>query len=143
MTKQKPRRGGEKDEPSTPVGVASLTTTKESCDAGTMIHRPDKDPEQTDVAREERRPPDFELGQLVATPGALEALTHGDILKSLQRHLAGDWGDVDEEDRAANDRALIEGSRLLSSYKSESGVKFWIITEADRSATTVLLPSEY
>jgi hypothetical protein len=61
----------------------------------------------------------------------------------LQRHQAGDWGDVDNHDRLANDHALKNGSRLFSVYHSADGVKFWIITEADRSLTTVLLPRDY
>ena len=61
---------------------------------------------------------------------------------SLQRHLAGDWGDVCQEDRAENEFALKSGLRLFSAYKSE-GIKIWIITEADRSATTILFPDEY
>ena len=59
------------------------------------------------------------------------------------RHMAGDWGDVDEEDKAANDQALTDGSRLLSAYRTAAAKKLWIITEADRSATTILLPEEY
>jgi hypothetical protein len=85
----------------------------------------------------------FPLGSIVATPNALAALPHPDILGALQRHQAGDWGDLDEEDRAANNHALAGGSRLLSAYHSAAGVKFWIITEADRSATTILLPKDY
>jgi hypothetical protein len=85
----------------------------------------------------------FPLGRLVATPNAINSLTHGDTLNALNRHRSGDWGDVCEEDRQANKRALIEGTRLLSVYHSIKGVKFWIITEADRSATTVLLPEDY
>lgn len=88
-------------------------------------------------------PKSFPLGQIVATPGALEALSAADIQQALGRHAAGDWGDVCAEDAKANNRALVEGTRLLSSYQSASGTKFWIITEADRSATTVLLPDEY
>ena len=65
------------------------------------------------------------------------------MMQALRRHARGDWGDLDDEDRKANDRALQEGSRLFSAYKTKAGVKFWIITEADRSATTVLLPDEY
>jgi len=61
----------------------------------------------------------------------------------MSRHHRGDWGDLDEEDKAANDQALIDGGRLFSAYHSATGIKVWIITEADRSATTVLLPSEY
>jgi hypothetical protein len=85
----------------------------------------------------------FRLGRLVATPNALEKLQQSDILGALQRHQAGDWGDVNEHDRQANDRALIEGTRLFSVYHSAKQLKFWIITEADRSVTTVLMPKDY
>jgi hypothetical protein len=88
-------------------------------------------------------PAKFPLGQTVITPGALEKLSSTAIRESLDRHSAGDWGDVPPEDCRANDRALLEGARLLSAYRNGNGVKFWIITEADRSATTILLPSEY
>jgi len=63
--------------------------------------------------------------------------------EALQRHVAGDWGELDEEDKKANDGALQTGERLLSAYQSATGTKFWIITEADRSVTTVLLPEDY
>jgi hypothetical protein len=85
----------------------------------------------------------FSIGQIVATPGVLEALTPVEIIPTLLRHLRGDWGDLDAEDKEANDQSLIDGSRLLSAYHSAKGIKFWIITEWDRSVTTVLLPSEY
>lgn len=87
----------------------------------------------------------FPLGRLLATPGALAALAvvESSGAEYLVRHVAGDWGDLDAEDRAANDRALLDGTRLLSAYRLSSGQKLWIITEADRSATTLLLPSEY
>ena len=85
----------------------------------------------------------FRLGRIVATPNALSQLTQLEILRALQRHQAGDWGDVDVEDRQANDRALQEGTRLFSVYHSATGIKFWVITEADRSATTFLLPEDY
>jgi hypothetical protein len=85
----------------------------------------------------------FSLGALVSTPGVLEALTPDEILTALSRHVRGDWGDLDEEDRQENELSLREGFRLLSAYRSSKGVKFWIITEADRSVTTVLLPEEY
>ena len=85
----------------------------------------------------------FSLGRLVATPNAINALTHDDTLNAINRHRSGDWGDVCEEDRQANDRALLEGTRMLSAYHSVKGVKFWIVTEVDRSATTVLLPEDY
>jgi hypothetical protein len=84
----------------------------------------------------------FKLGPLLATPGALNALQPDDLLAILQRHAGADWGDLDAEDRAANDAALPTGSRLLTAY-NVAGRKVWIITEADRSARTVLLPEEY
>ena len=85
----------------------------------------------------------FRLGRLVATPNALNSLTQDDILRGIQRHQAGDWGDLGENDHAANDQALAQGTRLLSAYRAANGTKFWIITEADRSITTVLLPEDY
>ncbi len=83
------------------------------------------------------------LGLVVATPGVLAELTEEDRLGALARHARGDWGDVDAEDWAENELSLNEGFRLLSAYHSAGGVKFWIITEADRSITTMLLPIEY
>ena len=91
----------------------------------------------------QRLGPKFPLGRLVATPNALSKLTHEDILRALGRHLTGDWGDVDSHDHRANEDALRENTRLFSVYQSANHVKFWIITEADRSATTVLLPEDY
>lgn len=85
----------------------------------------------------------FRLGKIVSTPNALSQLAQEDILKGIQRHQAGDWGDVDQHDREANDLALIEGTRLWSVYHAASGVKFQIITEANRSVTTVMLPEDY
>jgi hypothetical protein len=85
----------------------------------------------------------FSAGRLVATPGAIEALSQADIEDALRRHLAGDWGDVSDADRAENEAALEYGDRLLSSYRTGDGQKFWVLTEADRSVTTVLLPDEY
>ena len=85
----------------------------------------------------------FRLGQLVSTPNALRQLQQPDILTALQRHQAGDWGDVDDHDRQANDQALTDGTRLLSVYHTAAGIKFWIITEADRSVSTVLMQENY
>ena len=85
----------------------------------------------------------FPLGQTVATPHALRHLTHDDILSALKRHAAGDWGDLDDYDRQANDRALRHGGRLFSAHHAADGVKIWIITEADRSSSCVLLPVDY
>ena len=87
--------------------------------------------------------PKFDLGHLVATPNALGVLSHDDIMVALGRHVRGDWGELDPEDRNANERALQHGGRLFSAYLSTNEVKFWIITECDRSATTVLLPEDY
>lgn len=90
-------------------------------------------------------PPKFSLGQLVATPGALEALKDADVgfWPYIRRHLEGDWGDVSPEDADENELSLEQGFRLLSAYNLPGGCKIWIITEADRSATTILLPEEY
>ena len=85
----------------------------------------------------------FPLGQIVATPNALMHLTQEDIRSGIIRHQSGDWGDLDTDDRKENDLSLERGSRLLSAYQASNGTKFWIITEADRSATTVLLPEDY
>jgi hypothetical protein len=85
----------------------------------------------------------FPLGYVCATPGAIDEISVFDQMTALQRHARGDWGELDPEDWAENELSLKEGFRLLSAYHSTQGVKFWIITEADRSATTILLPSEY
>ncbi len=84
----------------------------------------------------------FPLGPCHITPGALAELSHDDVQLALARHVGGDWGDVCDDDKQANDNALC-GGRLFSVYHTTAGVKFWIITEADRSSTTVLLPEEY
>ena len=85
----------------------------------------------------------FQPGQIVATRGALSVLSREDIMKALRRHLSGDWGNLSTKDKQENDFAVNNELRILSSYSSKKGVKFWIITEADRSVTTVLLPEEY
>ena len=85
----------------------------------------------------------FRIGHIVSTPNALASLTYDEIQVALSRHMAGDWGNVSAEDKAANDLALVERTRILSVYHSANGTKFWIITEADRSATTILLPEDY
>jgi len=98
-----------------------------------------------------RYEPRFPLGLVVSTPGALETCSNALMQKCLARHLTGDWGCVSAEDKAANDAALTDGDRLLSAYPidpnqpSEGFGKntLWIITEADRSVTTLLLPDEY
>lgn len=87
----------------------------------------------------------FPRGRVVATPGVLDALAAAavDPAVLLARHAVGDWGDLCEADRKENEFSLNRGFRLLSSYCLPDGGKVWIITEADRSATTLLLPSEY
>ena len=85
----------------------------------------------------------FPMGRLLATPGVLETVSHDEIFIALDRHLKGDWGDVCNADKRSNNASLKDGSRLLSAYHTKDNLAFWIITEADRSATTVLLPSEY
>lgn len=87
--------------------------------------------------------PLFELGQTVMTRNALDTLFPLDVLKALARHQSGDWGEVCEEDRRANEDALASELRLLSVYRDRNDTTFWIITEWDRSATTVLLPEDY
>jgi hypothetical protein len=95
--------------------------------------------------------PKFNLGQILATPGALEALQESGQtpLEFISRHARGDWGEeLCDEDKQLNDQSLVDGSRILSAYKTRKGVKIWIITEAcddsgHRAATTALLPSEY
>ena len=93
-----------------------------------------------------RQQPLFSLGQLVATAGALAALAKAGQtpLEFLVRHVRGDWGELTEEDREENQLSLERGFRLLSSCRTNAGdTKLWVITEADRSATTILLPEEY
>jgi hypothetical protein len=91
------------------------------------------------------KPATVSLGQVVATPGALHAfaLAEENYLGYLLRHARGDWGEVCPEDARENDRAREWGERILSAYRLPDGTKFWIITEADRSSTCILLPEEY
>lgn len=81
------------------------------------------------------------LGQIVATPGALE-LPHAELGRALARHMACDWTDMDADDRSANQASLADGSRVFGAFALKSGAKIWIITDADRSTTTILLPEE-
>jgi hypothetical protein len=89
--------------------------------------------------------PKFRLGKLVATPGALDALTEAEQtpMEFISRHLKGDWGECCEEDRQTNEDALRHCARLFSVYRTAKAVKIWVVTEADRSSTCVLLPEEY
>lgn len=85
----------------------------------------------------------FPLGRLVSTQGALDALEEEELHKLVQRHAACDWGECCDHDRQANEDALKSGARIFSAYRSRRGEKIWVITEADRRSTCVLLPSEY
>lgn len=85
----------------------------------------------------------FQLGQIVATTNAINTLNKTDIQSALLKHSRGDWGLSCHDDKQANDVALENGDRIVSVYKDRNKKKFWIITEADRSATTVLLPDDY
>ena len=91
------------------------------------------------------RKPLFDLGQLVATPAALAALekTGQNPMEFVSRHVTGDWGELSEEDRKENELSLERGFRLLSSYRTNANEVVWVITEANRSHTTLLLPEEY
>jgi len=92
-----------------------------------------------------KRKPLFDPGFLVATPGALAALEKSgeNAVDFLSRHITGDWGDIPEEDREVNELSLARGFRLVSTYRTTAEDKIWVITEADRSVTTILLPEEY
>ena len=87
----------------------------------------------------------FSIGEIVATSGAFQALSRDATLAAMlvARHASGDFGDIDAEDKATNRAAIKHGNRILSAYKLIGGEKLWIITEADRSVTTILLPAEY
>jgi hypothetical protein len=92
----------------------------------------------------------FSLGRIVATPGVLQALLDSgqSPMEFLARHVTGDWGDLDAEDKSLNDAALIDGSRILSAYQTRKGTRIWIITEATNEAglrylSTLLKPDEY
>ena len=88
-------------------------------------------------------PAKFDTGVLVFTRGVIFEISEDDAIGAFVRHQNGDWGLVCEEDRLENELSLEHGFRLLSVYESSEGKRFWIITEADRSVTTVLLPEEY
>ena len=87
--------------------------------------------------------PRFPMGDVMVTELARSQLSQADIDAALKRHAQGDWGELEAEDCEVNELALIEGTRLLSAYRSQNGIRFWVLTEASRETTTVLLPSEY
>ena len=97
-------------------------------------------------SEEENEPkPLFNLGQIVGTPGALIAMEEAKLppVELLLRHVTGDWGDLEDEDKEENELSVKRGFRIMSAYNLETDVKVWVITEWDRSATTILLPEEY
>lgn len=112
-----------------------------------MNAQPDEPSEASGTApnHPEAHTPLFPLGQIVATPGALRALQRAEQAPAefLARHRRGDWGELNDEDKAENDFSVQHGFRILSVYTTSAGDKLWLITEADRSSTTVLLPREY
>ena len=85
----------------------------------------------------------FSLGRVVITRNALDKVPPLDVQNGIRRHTRGDWGDLVDEDRLSNERALVDDGQLLSVYQATTGQRFWIITEWDRSATTILLPEDY
>ena len=85
----------------------------------------------------------FLLGRIVITPAALQLLSVEDICSAIDRHCVGDWGLVSDADRAENEFALVHGLRVMSIFESKGGVQFWILTSANRSVTTLLLPGDY
>ena len=87
--------------------------------------------------------PLFPLGRVVITPNAMNALSEADMLNALRRHAGGDWGELCDADVQENELALAESFRLFSAYRSANGVRFWLITEADRSSSCILLPEDY
>jgi hypothetical protein len=114
---------------------SSLTLREESCDP---LHE-----RRNDMNERPSTKPKFDTGRIVATPNALETVHPEDTFLALARHMVGDWGDCGPEDWKENELSLKEGFRLFSVYHDRKGIKFWIITEADRSVTTILLPEDY
>ena len=94
------------------------------------------------VCLDRPREPKFRLGKLTATVKALKCVSQMEIITALLRHACGDWGDIEEEDKNANDVALLSGNPLLSAYTTRRGLPFLVLTEADQSATTIFLPGE-
>jgi hypothetical protein len=91
------------------------------------------------------KPLSFSLGQVYSTPGALEALQRSgqSVIGFLARHVRCDWGEVCKEDAELNDQAVLGGRRILSAYRTSQNERLWVITEASRGSTTLLLPNEY
>lgn len=118
----------------------SDATTADTSDAADVVTK-----ERSTMNEQPKKKALFELGQVVATPGALEALNEAGQKPDefLYRHVTGDWDNLDPHDQKENERAIKVGNRVFSAYQTNKGVKIWVITEWDRSVTTLLLPSEY
>ena len=87
--------------------------------------------------------PKFSPGRIVITANAQAQVPREDVLAALKRHLRGDWGELPAQDAHENERSLLQGCRLLFAYRTSKGLQFWILTESDRSVTTILLPKDY
>ena len=129
------------------VGEAQLEVWGHDHDEHFLVTYDNEQQRMVDIAqvKEEKKKPLFPLGQVVATPGALEGLEQAGQLPAelLERHVTGDWGDLPEDDKQENDLSVKQGFRILSAYNLEGGTRLWVITEADRSTTTILRPDEY
>jgi hypothetical protein len=125
-------------------GICFLVRGSGPAPLGSEDPNQDQDKEKK-VMQKATKQPLFDTGQLVATPGALAALEKAgqNAIEFLSRHVCGDWGELRDEDKAENHFSLEKGFRLLSSFRTAAGDKLWVITEADRSVTTILLPEEY
>jgi hypothetical protein len=108
-------------------------------------NEPSRTVEWGTIVGEKKLKPLFSLGQVVGTPGALDAMIEAEQnpAELLVRHVTGDWGDLDDADKEENELSVKEGFRILSAYELETGVKVWVITEWNRCVTTILLPDEY
>lgn len=117
--------------------MRGMASPESGCEAANEHPRPERPPRAERVS--------FPLGLLLSTPGALAALTEARTAPwtLLARHASGDWGDLGEEGWQANERALTTGARLFSAYTLLTRARLWVITEADRSSTTLLTPEEY
>lgn len=124
------------------AGVVHTYAADEAVEDGTLAPLP---PAAAPAAAAAPLVPKFDLGRVLATPGAVAEFGRDAVCACVERHNAGDWGDVEPSDRRANDRDLRDGGRLLSAYQLGEGRdrRLWVLTEADRSHTTAMLPSEY
>lgn len=109
-----------------------------------MQQQPRPDSDEPQHATSASPSPLFPLGRVFATPGAVKALTLANVYPArlLERHVTGGWDEMGRDDQLANIEALVDGGRIFSAYRV-GDLKIWLITEANRASTTILLPSEY